>query len=253
MAIEYTAQQILETTEYEHKIMTAHQCFKLPPKQMHELIVEPRLCIFKRDSAFISEFIGTVGYDDDIMHWFTCGEDFIGGSYDINAYVHRIINNFNANDIVFPFMAEFDFAGQETHINVETVKVLLDDIPEEARYNNELFAAIERALEAADDAGAEYLLIKPQVLSNVPVTGHGGSAVEQLPLTMIYTSDEEHGTIVQVGDKLTLDGETVTVTDLIPPHKPASSGFVQVRHENGFTMRYYPSVIGAEWINRTDR
>jgi hypothetical protein len=63
---------------------------------------------------------------------------------------------------------------------------------------------------------------------------------------------------VEVGDIRTLrDNEKVKVTGIQFPHKPSSTGrvFVEpVGNEGiGCGMSYFPSVIGAKWINREDQ
>jgi hypothetical protein len=69
--------------------------------------------------------------------------------------------------------------------------------------------------------------------------------------TLIY---ESTGKEVSIGDLVkTSDGETVKVVNFIFPHKPSSSGFVYVENLDGCPREYYVSVIGAKWINRTDR
>lgn len=53
---------------------------------------------------------------------------------------------------------------------------------------------------------------------------------------------------VKVGDKRkTGHRETVEVMALYPPHKPSSSGRVEVRFGNGWQQTYYPNVIDCEF------
>jgi hypothetical protein len=67
----------------------------------------------------------------------------------------------------------------------------------------------------------------------------------------------DYGNEVKIGDVVTLrDGEKATVEFFREPHKPASSGKVNVTvrhgdHEN--TAEYFVGVIGAKWIEREDR
>lgn len=69
-------------------------------------------------------------------------------------------------------------------------------------------------------------------------------------MKLIY---EKTGQEVKVGDKVeTFRGETVEVSFFRPPHKPSSEGHVSVKRDGG-TREFYVSVIGAEWIDRTDR
>jgi hypothetical protein len=56
------------------------------------------------------------------------------------------------------------------------------------------------------------------------------------------------GMPVHVGDVArTFRGEVVTVLGGSPPHKPESTGRVQVEID-GHDMEYYPGVIDAKWI-----
>jgi hypothetical protein len=70
--------------------------------------------------------------------------------------------------------------------------------------------------------------------------------------TLVYTRTQKP---VKIGDRVKIHGgDIVTVSYFREPHSPASEGKVTVMFDgarNG--MEYYVSVIGAEWINRTDR
>lgn len=69
-------------------------------------------------------------------------------------------------------------------------------------------------------------------------------------MKLVYTATGEE---VKVGDKVTLsNGVEAEVEYFAKPHKPSSSGKVTVKTEY-YTMEYYVSVIGAEWIEREDR
>ena len=59
---------------------------------------------------------------------------------------------------------------------------------------------------------------------------------------------------VETGDIIDLrDGKAVVVY-VREPHKPASTGRVGIKYvENKWSMEYFPNVIGAEWIGRTDQ
>lgn len=58
---------------------------------------------------------------------------------------------------------------------------------------------------------------------------------------------------VAVGDVVILNsGEVAEVEYFRPPHSPASEGRVSVRCGKQ-TSEYYVGVIGARWIERTDR
>lgn len=69
----------------------------------------------------------------------------------------------------------------------------------------------------------------------------------------------DNGNEVKIGDIIYLDGdgreedECVKVMSIEKPHKPSSTGRVYVQ-QSGFSMQrsYFPSVIGAEWIERED-
>jgi hypothetical protein len=61
---------------------------------------------------------------------------------------------------------------------------------------------------------------------------------------------------VRTGDIVHLDNSTpYVVVDIIEPHKPASTGRVVIQSmcERKYTSQYFPGVIGAMWINRTDQ
>jgi hypothetical protein len=69
---------------------------------------------------------------------------------------------------------------------------------------------------------------------------------------------KDTGVEVKVGDIVESsrgDGDRYEVTFFREPHKPASSGKVNVRnpHDHRQTGEYYVGVIGAEWIEREDR
>lgn len=58
---------------------------------------------------------------------------------------------------------------------------------------------------------------------------------------------------VEVNDEVMVGHELTMVTGIAKPHKPSSTGRVSVHYVyKGFAMEYYPSVIGAEWIERED-
>ena len=78
-------------------------------------------------------------------------------------------------------------------------------------------------------------------------------------MKLVYThdnrSDHADGSAVQVGDEaLTFRGEIVTVLGISKPTHVASTGRVTVGDKDAnWTMEYFPSVIGAVWIDREDR
>lgn len=73
-------------------------------------------------------------------------------------------------------------------------------------------------------------------------------------MKLVYTEDKTRE--VKLGDEVTLkDGEIVTIQTIERPHKPSSTGrvYVKGRRKNDFARGYFPSVIGAEWIEREDQ
>lgn len=59
---------------------------------------------------------------------------------------------------------------------------------------------------------------------------------------------------VAIGDNVTtFNGEPVTVTNIIPPHKPESTGRVTLKSTGGWDSSFFPGVIGAVWIDREDQ
>ena len=70
--------------------------------------------------------------------------------------------------------------------------------------------------------------------------------------TLIYTETRQP---VKTGDIVHISNKPFTVTGTAEPHKPASTGrvYVQAMDESRAHAQYYPGVIGAEWIGRTDR
>jgi hypothetical protein len=70
-------------------------------------------------------------------------------------------------------------------------------------------------------------------------------------MRLVYTSTQQP---VQIGDIVTIDDEEVVVNDIRRPHKPASTGRVYVRYAGArYDAEFFPSVIGAEWIEREDQ
>ena len=66
---------------------------------------------------------------------------------------------------------------------------------------------------------------------------------------------EETGEPVKIGDVVrTMSQDSpLVVRHIQEPHKPASTGRVYVEPKGGNGWReYFPSVIGAKWIERTD-
>lgn len=61
------------------------------------------------------------------------------------------------------------------------------------------------------------------------------------------------GKSVEIGDEVRLSDGEYTIEYVTPPHKPESTGRVGVGRPNTSTAEYFPSVVGAEWIEREDR
>ena len=72
-------------------------------------------------------------------------------------------------------------------------------------------------------------------------------------MQLVYDSTQKP---VQIGDVVHLrDNTSHIVLNIVEPHKPASTGRVHIRSmcEHKYFGEYFPSVIGASWIGRTDR
>lgn len=64
---------------------------------------------------------------------------------------------------------------------------------------------------------------------------------------------DKNGKELHIGDKLkTFRGEKVTLIGMTKPHKPSSTGRVFVWFTNGTTGEYYPSVVGATWVLKSE-
>lgn len=76
-------------------------------------------------------------------------------------------------------------------------------------------------------------------------------------MKLIYAKpnlDHAAGDQVRPGDQVMLDsGERATIESISLPHKPSSTGRVMVAWDSGDTSAFFPSVINAKWINRTDQ
>jgi hypothetical protein len=70
--------------------------------------------------------------------------------------------------------------------------------------------------------------------------------------SLVYTCNNQP---VRSGDIVHIRNTPYVITGWAEPHKPASTGRVYVRtmDERAMTTEYFPSVVGADWINRTDR
>ena len=71
-------------------------------------------------------------------------------------------------------------------------------------------------------------------------------------MKLVYT---DTGAPVKLGDQVqTFRGERAIVLGIAEPHKPASTGRVFIQFEDSKASReFFPSVIGADWIERGDR
>lgn len=61
---------------------------------------------------------------------------------------------------------------------------------------------------------------------------------------------------VKIGDQVRLNGgeELLTVAQVVKPHKPSSTGRVILETKDGKEWgSYFPSAIGAHWIEREDQ
>lgn len=60
---------------------------------------------------------------------------------------------------------------------------------------------------------------------------------------------------VKLGDTVHVDGTPYYVMSIVKPHKPASTGRVlcKAMTEEAWVCEWYPSVIGAKWIEREDQ
>lgn len=70
-------------------------------------------------------------------------------------------------------------------------------------------------------------------------------------MRLIYT---DTGAPVQLGDQVqTFRGERAILLGIGEPHKPSSTGRVYIQlADSGASREFFPSVIGAEWIERGD-
>jgi hypothetical protein len=63
-------------------------------------------------------------------------------------------------------------------------------------------------------------------------------------MNLIY---DNTGVEAEIGDTVVLSEEIATIVWIREPHKPSSTGRVEVMLAGGFTMEYFPSVIKAHW------
>lgn len=64
---------------------------------------------------------------------------------------------------------------------------------------------------------------------------------------------ETNGNEVKEGDTVHLRDEAVTVTSIIKPAHGGSTGRVYVAPKGMRSVGFFPSVIGAKWIEREDQ
>jgi hypothetical protein len=65
---------------------------------------------------------------------------------------------------------------------------------------------------------------------------------------------EENQRPVLLGDTAIVHNEKGFVSRIVKPHKPASTGRVEITFfRSQSKQEFFPSVIGADWIEREDR
>jgi hypothetical protein len=71
-------------------------------------------------------------------------------------------------------------------------------------------------------------------------------------MQLVYSCNKQP---VQTGDVVHVRNTAYFVEAIIEPHKPSSTGRVWCRSmdERKYFNEWFPSVIDAEWINRTDQ
>jgi hypothetical protein len=71
-------------------------------------------------------------------------------------------------------------------------------------------------------------------------------------MKLVYEVNNEP---VQTGDVVHVRNEPFTVWMITEPHKPSSTGRVTLRgfDDQGYIREFFPNVIGAKWIERTDQ
>ena len=72
-------------------------------------------------------------------------------------------------------------------------------------------------------------------------------------MRLVYEGSD--GAPVKIGDPVIVKGTPYYVMSIIRPHKPASTGRVicKAMTEVSWICEWYPSVIGAKWIEREDQ
>jgi hypothetical protein len=71
-------------------------------------------------------------------------------------------------------------------------------------------------------------------------------------MKLIY---ERNGNEVNLGDTVLIKGKPYYLQAIIEPHKPSSTGRVWcvTMDERKVFNEWFPSVIGAVWVNRNDQ
>ena len=71
-------------------------------------------------------------------------------------------------------------------------------------------------------------------------------------MQLVYSCNKEP---VQTGDVVHVQNQAYYIENIVEPHKPGSTGRVWCRSmdEEKYFHEWFPSVIDAEWIGRTDQ
>jgi len=71
-------------------------------------------------------------------------------------------------------------------------------------------------------------------------------------MQLVYEVNNEP---VQFGDVVHVSNEAFSVWMITEPHKPSSTGRVTLRgfDDQRYIREFFPSVIGAKWVGRTDQ
>jgi hypothetical protein len=71
-------------------------------------------------------------------------------------------------------------------------------------------------------------------------------------MQLVYEVNNEP---VQTGDVVHVRNEAFSVWMITEPHKPSSTGRVTLRgfDDQRYIREFFPNVIGAKWIGRTDQ
>ena len=71
-------------------------------------------------------------------------------------------------------------------------------------------------------------------------------------MKLVYTTTQQE---VHTGDVVHIHNKPYYIENIVEPHKPSSTGRVWVRSmcERKWFGEYFPSVINAVWVERTDQ